>query len=473
MKTILSWTRYLLAVLLMLVGVLLTCYSAIANARLGGMRNATNVADVSPGENDNDSEYLEKRRAFLDRFFGTGPGSVSPSAYKNAVAAARALPPSSLLQGRRFMSPKTLEGAPPWNFPIPPPIQNSYGVSAIAVNPGASNDVYVGTGREGSGAASYEVGLYRSFDGGSTWSSALGKAQFEGTYIRTIAIDPNTSSSQSSTTVYAANGGTNTCGLWRSTDSGVTWLQLYQVDNGVYDVAIDAATHPSTLYITEDNGTFKSTDSGRSWTLIHSVLEHSRNRLSVANSTLYLLGPGDPDHNLYKSMDGGATWIQIPTRCPCAPDVCANDNPPGPPICADSCASRCGNIGFSVFAVDPVDPQIILGGNQALYRTDNEGATWTEIGNKWGNDPDPARRIHTDQRAIVFSRTAPSVVYGGIVRSSDAGLHWTNLNQNFPGALLYGVALSADGNMVAGTQDNGVVFSGASAPWDMIFGGDS
>ena len=370
---------------------------------------------------------------------------------------------------------KTTDGGVTWRY-----LSDSWAsqsVSAIAVNPGASNDVYVGTGREGSGAASYEVGLYRSFDGGSTWSSALGKAQFEGTYIRTIAIDPNTSSSQSSTTVYAANGGTNACGLWRSTDSGVTWLQLYQVDNGVYDVAIDAATHPSTLYITEDNGTFKSTDSGRSWTLIHSVLEHSRNRLSVANSMLYLLGPGDPDHNLYKSMDGGATWIQIPTRCPCAPDVCANDDPPGPPICADSCASRCGNIGFSVFAVDPVDPQIILGGNQALYRTDNEGATWTEIGNKWGNDPDPARRIHTDQRAIVFSRTAPSVVYegndGGIVRSRDAGLHWTNLNQNFPGALLYGVALSADGNMVAGTQDNGVVFSGANASWDMIFGGDS
>ncbi len=527
MKTIcLSQTRCLTAVSLMLVGVLLTCYGVIVNLRHGGIQDIENVADVVPAEEDGDAEYLEKRHEFLDRFFGTGPGGVSPSAYMAALAAARSLPPSPLLQGGKFVSPEAPEVTSPWTSPIAPPMQNSYGgnasarvhalaidpvnanvvytgtfgglakttdggvtwrylsdswasqsVSAIAVNPGASNDVYVGTGREGSGAASYEVGLYRSFDGGSTWSSALGKAQFEGTYIRTIAIDPNTSSSQLTTTVYAANGGTNTCGLWRSTDSGVTWLQLYQVDNGVYDVAIDAATHPSTLYITEDNGTFKSTDSGRSWTLIHSVLEHSRNRLSVANSTLYLLGPSDPDHNLYKSMDGGATWIQIPTRCPCAPDVCANDNPPGPPICADSCASRCGNIGFSVFAVDPVDPQIILGGNQALYRTDNEGTTWTEIGNKWGNDPDPARRIHTDQRAIVFSRTAPNVVYegndGGIVRSRDAGLHWTNLNQNFPGALLYGVALSADGNMVAGTQDNGVVFSGASAPWDMIFGGDS
>ena len=35
-------------------------------------------------------------------------------------------------------------------------------------------------GREGAGYGSYEVGIYRSFDGGSTWSSPLGETQFEG-----------------------------------------------------------------------------------------------------------------------------------------------------------------------------------------------------------------------------------------------------------------------------------------------------
>jgi len=82
---------------------------------------------------------------------------------------------------------------------------------------------------------------------------------------------------------------------------------------------------------------------------------------------------------------------------------------------------------------------------------------------------------------IAFSRTVPGVVYdgndGGIVGSRDAGMHWANLNQNFPGALVYGVALTADGSMIAGTQDNGVVFSDPLAPsgrtWDSIYGGDS
>jgi photosystem II stability/assembly factor-like uncharacterized protein len=455
-------------------------------------------------ENDDDPEYREQRREFLSRFFGTGPEGVSASAYKRALAEARALPPSPLLGGRTFRSVETPESVPPWTSPVAPPILNSYSanasaavyslaidpinsttvytgsfgglakttdggltwrflsdswesqsVSAIAINPGASNDVYVGTGRDDYGP--YGLGIYHSCDGGSTWSSPLGGTHFDGTNIRRIAIGPDAS-------VYVANGCANNCGLWRSNDSGVTWSRLYPAQNGVYDVAIDATTRPSTLYLTEDRGTFKSTDSGHSWTLIHSVLQNSNNRLSVVNSTLYLLGPGDPDHNLYKSTDRGATWIQIPTNCPAGADSCGSQN----------------SIGFSVFAVDPVNPQNIVAGNMALYRTNNEGISWTEIGHWWG-DPNPVFCIHPDQRAIAFSRTGVGVVYvgndAGVVKSTDAGKDWTNLNQNLPGALLYGVALSRDGTMIAGTQDNGVIFSDPLMPWgrtwDAIHLGDS
>ena len=45
--------------------------------------------------------------------------------------------------------------------------------------------------------------------------------------------------------------------------------------------------------------------------------------------------------------------------------------------------------------------------------------------------------------------------------------------RNSPGALMYSVALTADGSMMAGTQDNGVVFSSAGAHRDMLSGGDS
>ncbi len=513
--TLLPRTRHLAAVSLMLVGVLLTGYSAVANALRDGIQDASSEADLSPAENDNDPEYLEKRREFQDRFFGTGPEGVSPSAYASALVAARALPLSPLLQGRKFISPETLEVVPPWVFPVAPPIQNSYGgnagarvhalaidpinanvvytgsvgglakttdggitwrylsdawasqsVSSITVNPNASNHVYVGTGAD----PRFGVGLYRSLDRGTTWSN-LGATQFGGMVIRAIAIGART---RTGSIVYVANGLSHDSGLWRSSDSGVSWTRLFKAGqpgsteeyHGIHDLAINPSTRPSALYITDDNGVFKSTDSGQSWTLIHASLAGSGNKLnklSVVNTTLYLLCQGDAEHNLYKSTDRGATWTQIPEPCPC----------PSPPCDCVTCSDNTdtGPIQFSVFAVNPANPQIILGGNQTLYRTGNGGATWSSIGCWYGPD------IHTDQRVIAFSPTALGVVYegndGGIVKSTDAGEHWTNLNQNLPGALLYGVALSADGDMIAGTQDNGVVFTGVGAPWDMIYGGDS
>jgi photosystem II stability/assembly factor-like uncharacterized protein len=302
---------------------------------------------------------------------------------------ARVLPPSPLLRNESFRSPGARGVSQLWTWPIAPPIEQSYGgnagamvqrlaidpfnasivytgsfgglakttdggftwqylsdawtsqsVSAIAVDPNASRIVYAGTGRDDYGP--YSVGLYRSFDGGLTWSRPWARSLCRDVR-ETIAIDPNASGSESSTTLYVAN----TSGLWRSTDSGTTFTQKRQ--GGIYDVAIDASHLPSILYVTDDGGTFKSTDSGNSWINIHHVLLHSHNRLSLVrspsyrrNSALYLLGPDAPNHNLYKSTDRGVTWVQIPTRCPWAPAVCDNNPSAEPPICSTAAPTSTG-----------------------------------------------------------------------------------------------------------------------------------
>ena len=104
----LSRTRHLVAASLMLIDVLLICYSAVANPRRSGTQNGAKMANVAPAERDRDHDCLKKRREFVNRFFGTGSEDVSPSAYMAGVAVARALPSSPLLENRRFTSGETM-----------------------------------------------------------------------------------------------------------------------------------------------------------------------------------------------------------------------------------------------------------------------------------------------------------------------------------------------------------------------------
>src|SRR5262249_17755587 len=158
-------TQCLVAIPLMMVGLLLTCYSAIGTARQDGVQDVVDLAAVAPADEDGDEEYVEKRHEFLERFFGTGPGGVSPSAYAVALDEARALPTSPLLRGRTFVSPETMAAGPAWTSPIPPPIQHSYGgnasarFSTLAIDPTNPNVVYAGS----------LGGLARTTDGGVTW----------------------------------------------------------------------------------------------------------------------------------------------------------------------------------------------------------------------------------------------------------------------------------------------------------------
>ena len=84
-----------------------------------------------------------------------------------------------------------LNGQPHWEF-----LSGTFGIqsgSAITLDPNdpSGNTLYVGTGEaNSSGDSAAGVGLYKSTDGGDTWTGPLGAAAFSGRAIGSIAVRP-------------------------------------------------------------------------------------------------------------------------------------------------------------------------------------------------------------------------------------------------------------------------------------------
>jgi hypothetical protein len=164
----------------------------------------------------------------------------------------------------------------------------------------AHNTLYAGTGElAAAGDAEAGVGIYKSTDGGATWTALGGNANFTNRAIRQIAVDPF---DPSGNTIYVADGrgvhgissttagpvsiipGAPPWGVYKSTDGGATFTLLQSQPNGlaapnppvssfggprgVTDVAVDP-THAGVVYATSyGQGVFRSVDNGATWTLI-------------------------------------------------------------------------------------------------------------------------------------------------------------------------------------------------------------
>jgi photosystem II stability/assembly factor-like uncharacterized protein len=267
---------------------------------------------------------------------------------------------------------KTTDGGVTWQHLG---LDQTVTIGRIVVDPVNSSNVFVAaTGNMFS--RNVDRGVFRSQDGGRTWAKVLFVSDIAGAVD--LAIDPVDPSRVFAATwerirspserIYGGPGS----GLWRSTDGGTTWTRLAgglpasTTEPSRIGVAI-AASSPSTVYTTfyrkADNaldGLFRSTDGGTTWTrqaatgltgIIGSqgfwsgrLFVHPRNP-----SEVWVDGVG-----LARSTNGGASFTSIAG------------------LHADHHAQW-----FS-----PANPAVILKGNDGgLYRSTNGGTAWTHFNN--------------------------------------------------------------------------------------------
>jgi uncharacterized repeat protein (TIGR01451 family) len=187
-------------------------------------------------------------------------------------------------------------------------------VNSLAIDPTTPTTLFAGT----------VFGIYRTTDGGETWTEVRGGIPTGVTpNVNEVVVVP----SSPQPVVYAA---TNSRGLLKSTDGGTNWapantgLTTFGSQPSVRAVVFDPA-NTSTLYASVSSfpgGVFKSVDGGANWTQSSAGLSIARDGQTFTPGVLALLvDPASPStvyaatsgSGVFKSTDGGANWAPTNT----------------------------------------------------------------------------------------------------------------------------------------------------------------
>jgi photosystem II stability/assembly factor-like uncharacterized protein len=243
-----------------------------------------------------------------------------------------------------------------------------------------------------------ERGIFRTTDGGKTWSKVLYKDENTGGID--LAFDPTNSSIvfaalwQAKRTPWGLESGGPGSGLYRSTDGGSNWKKLsgHGLPEGITGrIGVAVASNGSRVWAMVENekgGLFRSDDGGDTWTLVNSERQY---RQRAFYYTHVFADPHSPDGfyvlntGMYRSNDGGKTFRAIRT-------------PHG------------DNHGLWI---DPNDPSRMIESNDGGANVStNGGANWTTQGNQ------PTAQFY---HAITDNRF-PYWVYGAQQDNSSVGI---------------------------------------------------
>ncbi|HLX00361.1 MAG TPA: hypothetical protein VKR82_17105 [Candidatus Acidoferrales bacterium] len=295
-------------------------------------------------------------------------------------------------------------------------------IGAIAVSLSDPNIIYVGCG-EGLPRPDLSIGdgMYKSTDGGKTWTH-LGLRDAE--QIPALAIDPKDPNKVFAAVLGHPFGPNPERGIYRSTDGGTNWQKVLGKDDntGGSDVEIDP-TNPQVVYAGlwatrqgpwEDGNTynapgglFKSTDGGNTWKQLTNGLPDPVQQVDVT------ISPSNPNRlfatvaaykggvTIMRSDDAGETWTRATT-----------DTRP---------AGRIGGGDLPVPRVDPKDPDVLYVTSTVTWRTMDAGKTWTGIRGAPGGD---------DYQNIWINPNIPNIILlvcdQGALVSSNRGRTWSS-----------------------------------------------
>ena len=325
--------------------------------------------------------------------------------------------------------------------------EGSYSIGCVTIDPANPNVVWVGTGENNSQrSVSFGDGVYKSMDGGQSWSN-MGLKESE--HIGNIVVHP-----EDSDVVFVAaqgplwrSGGDR--GLYKTTDGGATWERILHVsdDTGVSEVWLDPRD-PDLMYATSyqrrrhvwtlinggpESAFHKSTDGGATWRKIDKGLpEVDRGRMGLCISPInpdVVYGVVDAVRDkggVFRSLDRGESWEKRSDHAP-------------------------GGDYWNELTCDPHDLDTVYSVEVFLWVTKDGGKTFEKVNFK---------KKHVDDHAVWLDPDDADYMLvggdGGIYESFDRGTTWL-FKENLPITQFYRVAVDTSEPfyyVYGGTQDN-------------------
>ncbi|HVN03367.1 MAG TPA: hypothetical protein VMT86_03055, partial [Bryobacteraceae bacterium] len=242
---------------------------------------------------------------------------------------------------------------------------------------------------------------------------------------------------QPSTYFFGATGG----GIWKTTDSGATWLPVSdgQLKSGSVGALAVSESDPNVIYAgmgeacvrgnaANGDGVYKSVDSGKTWKHVGLTDSYHIGRIAInpRNPDIvfvaalgHLFGPNE-ERGVFRSKDGGKTWQKV--------------------------LYRDADTGAVDLSMDPSNPNLIYatlwqvrrkpwtfesgGKGSGLFQSTDGGDTWTELTHNEGMPKGTIGRIGVAISPVNSDRVWAIVeaAEGGVYRSDDRGKKWHRLN---------------------------------------------
>ncbi|HTU82785.1 MAG TPA: hypothetical protein VMF61_11685 [Candidatus Acidoferrales bacterium] len=292
-------------------------------------------------------------------------------------------------------------------------------IGALAIAPSNSKIIYAGTG-EADIRGDFDTGdgVYKTTDGGKTWSYA----GLRDTHMTTkIVVDP-----RNPDVVYAASMGhvfkpNPERGVFKSVDGGKNWQKILFVDDrtGGVDLVMDPRD-PKTLYAAmwqaqrvpwkltsggPGSGLYKTTDAGARWTKISSNPGFATGMLGKIGVSVAATNPRivyaivqSRDGGVFRSADAGATWKKVNSEM----------------------KLRQRGFYYTAIFVDPTNAQVAYAPEvDGVYKTTDGGKTFSII-----------ELPHGDDHIVWIDPKNPKILFegddGGGTVSVDGGGHWSS-----------------------------------------------